>query len=101
MIKIWLVVLAAVAALLYYRTHAPVGPTLNASESAEPSPPVERARQTAVSPPTTTFRCEGKQHCREMTSCDEARFYLRNCPSVKIDGDNDGIPCETPPLQCT
>ena len=21
-------------------------------------------------------------------------------PSVKMDGDGDGIPCETPPLQC-
>ncbi|MBU3021292.1 cold shock domain-containing protein [Aestuariibacter sp. A3R04] len=40
------------------------------------------------------FRCEGKTHCSQMTSCDEARFYLANCPSVKIDGDNDGEPCE-------
>ncbi|MCX8759367.1 excalibur calcium-binding domain-containing protein, partial [Vibrio parahaemolyticus] len=22
-------------------------------------------------------------------------FYLSNCPNVKIDGDNDGIPCES------
>ncbi|MFW1341018.1 excalibur calcium-binding domain-containing protein, partial [Vibrio parahaemolyticus] len=21
--------------------------------------------------------------------------YLSNCPNVKIDGDNDGIPCES------
>ncbi|WP_085961298.1 excalibur calcium-binding domain-containing protein [Cupriavidus basilensis] len=30
-----------------------------------------------------------------------ARFYLRNCPGVKIDGDHDGIPCEVPPRQCS
>lgn len=40
------------------------------------------------------FQCEGKQHCSEMSSCDEARFYLKNCPNVLIDGDNDGRPCE-------
>jgi hypothetical protein len=40
------------------------------------------------------FTCQGKKHCSEMRSCAEAKFYLRNCPGVKIDGDNDGIPCE-------
>ena len=41
----------------------------------------------------TGFRCEGKHYCSEMT-CEEARFYVKNCPDVKIDGDSDGIPCE-------
>jgi cold shock CspA family protein len=40
------------------------------------------------------FSCQGKQHCSEMKSCKEARFYLQNCPNMKIDGDNDGVPCE-------
>ncbi|OEU66335.1 MAG: hypothetical protein BA863_10650 [Desulfovibrio sp. S3730MH75] len=40
------------------------------------------------------FSCRGKQHCSQMSSCKEARFYLLNCPNVKIDGDNDGYPCE-------
>jgi cold shock CspA family protein len=50
----------------------------------------------AVSPvlPATTFRCDGRQYCSQMTSCDEARFFLRHCPDVKMDGDGDGIPCE-------
>jgi hypothetical protein len=92
--KLWLVAMAGVAAFLYYKTQMPVRP---APEAAEPA--------TAVAAPSTQssaaiFRCEGKQHCSQMTSCDEARFYLRNCPGVKIDGDHDGIPCETPPLQC-
>ncbi|WP_202967642.1 excalibur calcium-binding domain-containing protein [Comamonas thiooxydans] len=29
-----------------------------------------------------------------MTSCEEAIFFIRNCPGTKMDGDNDGIPCE-------
>ena len=41
------------------------------------------------------FSCQGKNYCSEMTSCDEAKFYLSNCPDVKIDGDNDGTPCES------
>jgi hypothetical protein len=41
------------------------------------------------------FRCEGKTHCSQMSSCAEATFYLQNCPGTKIDGDGDGIPCET------
>jgi len=40
------------------------------------------------------FTCSGKIYCSEMTSCDEAKFYLRNCPGTKMDGNNDGIPCE-------
>ena len=40
------------------------------------------------------FSCTGKAHCSEMASCDEARFYLNNCPGTKMDGDGDGVPCE-------
>ncbi|MDY6956402.1 MAG: excalibur calcium-binding domain-containing protein [Pseudomonadota bacterium] len=29
-----------------------------------------------------------------MRSYEEAKFFLRHCPGVKMDGDNDGIPCE-------
>lgn len=27
-------------------------------------------------------------------SCAEAKFFLQHCPTVQMDGDNDGIPCE-------
>jgi cold shock CspA family protein len=49
----------------------------------------------AVPPkPAQNFQCLGKVHCSEMTSYEEAEFYLQNCPGTKMDGDNDGIPCE-------
>jgi len=38
--------------------------------------------------------CRGKKTCREMDSCEEAKFYLNNCGVTTIDGDGDGIPCE-------
>ncbi len=40
------------------------------------------------------FKCDGRQHCSQMRSRAEAEFFLRNCPNTKMDGDNDGIPCE-------
>ncbi|WP_332309794.1 excalibur calcium-binding domain-containing protein [Methylosarcina fibrata] len=40
------------------------------------------------------FQCQGKVYCSQMTSSEEAEFYLDNCPGTKMDGDRDGIPCE-------
>ena len=40
------------------------------------------------------FQCEGKTRCSQMTSCEEAMFYLNNCPGSVTDGDGDGRPCE-------
>jgi len=40
------------------------------------------------------FKCDGRQHCSQMNSRNEAKFFIRNCPNTKMDGDNDGIPCE-------
>jgi len=40
------------------------------------------------------FRCDGRVYCSQMTSCAEAKYFLSNCPGVKMDGDRDGVPCE-------
>ena len=40
------------------------------------------------------FECDGRTYCSEMTSCEEAKFFLNNCSHTKMDGENDGIPCE-------
>ncbi len=40
------------------------------------------------------FRCDGRTYCSQMTSCEEATFFLKNCPGTKMDGNNDGVPCE-------
>jgi cold shock CspA family protein len=55
------------------------------------APPVQPQEAASVA----RFQCQGKIYCSEMTSCEEAVFYLKNCPGVKIDGDGDGIPCES------
>lgn len=40
------------------------------------------------------FSCSGKRYCRQMSSCAEATFYLRQCGVDTLDGDGDGRPCE-------
>jgi hypothetical protein len=41
------------------------------------------------------FTCDGRTRCAEMHSCEEAKFYLEHCPNTKMDGDQDGVPCES------
>ena len=50
---------------------------------------------TLAEPSASSFyRCDGRQHCSQMRSYQEALFFLQNCPNTKMDGDRDGIPCE-------
>ncbi len=45
-------------------------------------------------PAAPRFQCDGRLHCSQMTSCSEAKLFLKNCPGVKMDGNGDGVPCE-------
>lgn len=38
--------------------------------------------------------CGSKQYCREMESCEEAKFYLYACGLSRLDRDGNGVPCE-------
>jgi len=49
----------------------------------------------ATAPVSRQFRCDGRTHCSQMTSCDEATWFIRNCPNTQMDGDGDGVPCES------
>lgn len=42
-----------------------------------------------------SFQCDGRTYCSDMTSCEEATYFIRNCPGTKMDGDGDGVPCES------
>ena len=72
-------------------TAASAASATTASSSSGPRPaeiqPIPAARDTG-------FRCDGRQHCSQMRSCSEAKYFLSNCPGVKMDGDRDGVPCE-------
>jgi hypothetical protein len=47
-----------------------------------------------ITKPKVNYRCDGRQHCSQMKSYEEAKYFIQHCPNTKMDGDNDGIPCE-------
>jgi len=68
--------------------------------TVESSDSLATAAQPSDSPVSVSFHCDGRTYCSQMTSCAEAKFFLRNCPNVKMDGGRDGrgpgdgVPCE-------
>ncbi|WP_082582547.1 excalibur calcium-binding domain-containing protein [Mesorhizobium sp. Root172] len=43
-----------------------------------------------------SWSCQPRLTCSQISSCDEARWYLENCSwGGKLDRDSDGIPCES------
>ncbi|QLB14888.1 hypothetical protein A6B39_05175 [Mannheimia granulomatis] len=47
------------------------------------------------SPIAFAFSCNDPiPYCKEMQSCEQAKFYLEKCDADRLDRDNDGIPCE-------
>jgi hypothetical protein len=41
------------------------------------------------------FTCDSRTHCSQMRSCAEATYFIRKCPNAEMDGDGDGVPCES------
>lgn len=84
-------IIIAILGFLAWQSYAKYQP--NRAErilsSASSSSPVAQAGSR-----TTTFSCDGRTYCSQMTSCAEATFFLQNCPGVKMDGNHDGVPCE-------
>jgi hypothetical protein len=44
---------------------------------------------------SSAYKCDGRTRCTQMRSCAEAKYFLANCKGVIMDGDGDGIPCES------
>jgi len=72
---------------------------LNAAEkkrAAAASAPAAARREMvpARTAASSRFSCDGRQYCSQMRSCEEAKYFLANCPDTKMDGDRNGVPCE-------
>lgn len=66
-----------------------------AEDYAAPAAPRPRPLAEQIAPGSTAkFSCDGRTMCSQMTSCEEAKYFLKNCPGVKMDGNGDGVPCE-------
>ncbi|MGN6229223.1 MAG: cold shock domain-containing protein [Dyella sp.] len=64
----------------------------NHEPPAIPRPHAARSVEPATASP---FRCDGRTRCPQMNSCAEATFFLKQCPGTQMDGDGDGVPCES------
>lgn len=65
--------------------------SLPAFTSTPVNPPNSRA---APADSNAGFRCDGRTHCAQMTSCAEATWFINHCPGTQMDGNHDGVPCE-------
>lgn len=55
----------------------------------------QRAPRHQRSALTADWSCENKRYCRQMSSCEEARYHLLVCGVTSLDGDGDGTACES------
>nr|WP_279629858.1 endonuclease [Halomonas andesensis] len=44
---------------------------------------------------SSVYSCDMRKTCGQMASCEEARFHLQQCGNGRLDGDADGVPCES------
>jgi hypothetical protein len=64
-----------------------------APRAAQPASPPQRLRPAPSG--GSKHSCGEKSTCGQMASCEEAMFYLRQCGLRRLDGDRDGVPCES------
>ncbi|QSX77418.1 excalibur calcium-binding domain-containing protein [Agrilutibacter solisilvae] len=84
-----LLVLAILGGLIWF------GYTRHLSEAASLAPdPVRASASASPVPAAGAFACDGRTHCSQMRSCEEATYFIQHCPNTKMDGNHDGVPCE-------
>ncbi len=59
----------------------------------------ERVLENPVWPPiqlqqSEPLQCSNKIHCVAISSCEEVRYYLKNCPELLIQREQDALSCE-------
>ena len=73
---------------------APVVPMPTAPAPTAPVPTTPApATPAPVAANPSGWTCGTKTTCGQMSSCDEAKFYLTQCGVKRLDGDGDGVPC--------
>jgi len=89
-----LLVLAILAAIAWYGYGK--YKFMSVSPAGSDASVVATAPAASQASPSTSaqFSCDGRTHCSQMRSCAEATYFIKHCPSTKIDGNNDGVPCE-------
>lgn len=65
------------------------------TRTATPVPATPMSLSQKSSGSVGGYSCAGKTKCGEMTTCAEAQYYLTTCGVSRLDGDSDGVPCES------
>ncbi|MDC7698467.1 excalibur calcium-binding domain-containing protein [Vogesella indigofera] len=86
-IVLLLLLTAGVAGYASYAGRSSAAPASRAINTSRPA--------TTPAAATAGFRCDGRQHCSQMNTLQEAAYFLQHCPDTRMDGDGDGQPCET------
>ena len=85
------------AAAIAAENHKPFQPVASRPLQTAPRPQFiasERSTPASTSTGGSQFTCDGRTHCSQMRSCAEATYFIQHCPNTKMDGNNDGVPCE-------
>jgi len=98
------IAIAAIAAFGYQRlglstattpSYSPVySPKQQTPNTTKPSSSILERAFSGTNGNLFKGSCDGRQHCSQMTSREEAVYFINHCPNTKMDGDRDGIPCE-------
>lgn len=75
---------------LWSQTVQPISP-----EQWRKTHPAKSQQAKAATSLKVNAACGRKHLCSQMISCEEARIYLLQCGVNTLDGNGDGIPCET------
>jgi cold shock CspA family protein len=86
--------LAIVAALVGTGIYAYTKFSEGESHRAATEGPSSASTALYSAPAAKPFQCDGRTRCTQMTSCEEVRFFLKNCPDTRLDGTGDDMPCE-------
>lgn len=68
---------------------------LVADRITPPAPVGQSIAHPTRAPASLGSRCDGRTRCSQMTSCAEATYFIKQCPGTEMDGDGDGVPCES------
>lgn len=87
-------IVIAIAAFVFKRLGLVTTPKTSIPETISYPIQEQSALEQGFSENNAQFTCDGRQHCSQMKSRAEAIYFINHCPNTKMDGDNDGIPCE-------
>lgn len=88
---ILLLVLAALGWYGWGKYEAYVKEQRHAERVGSPRPaPAGKSGDQGVS----FFSCDGRTQCKQLTSCEEARYFVKNCPRFSAGILGEDVPCE-------